>query len=193
MFARASAPPSSRSTTQTALLTSSDASRSASIAANRGPSRGDDVLHEARELALLEDPFEPVPRPVALGLLADDQEREPGGERGRRGERDRAELGACEAHGAGLDILHGLGDLLAERAEQVGPRLEPVLVEVVLRAAARAEEEVALEVGVVAERGRECVPVHAQRVAASSSRACASNLSAPGWPAESETIEPSRK
>ena len=41
--------------------------------------------------------------------------------------------------------------------EQLGPRLEAVLVEVVVRAPARAQDEVALEVGVLAERGAELV------------------------------------
>ena len=43
--------------------------------------------------------------------------------------------GRREPHRLGLVLGDGGGDRLAERAEQVGPRLEAVLVEVVLRAA----------------------------------------------------------
>ena len=68
---------------------------------------------------------------------------------GGGGQRHRAELGAGQAHGIRLDLGNGLGDSLAQRAEQVGPGLEAVLVEVVARAPPRAEQKVALEVGVL--------------------------------------------
>ena len=148
----ASAPPSSRSTTQTAVRHSNPASRSASTASSRGAAGGDDVLDEADPLALLEHALEPVRGAVLLRLLAHDQERQAGRERRRRGERDRAELGPGEARRVGLVLATASRDPLAERAEQLGPRLEAVLVEVVARAAARAQDEVALEVRVLAER-----------------------------------------
>src|SRR2546425_3150369 len=106
---------------------------------DRGTAGGDDVLDQADDLALLEDALEPLRRAVPLGLLADDQEREPRGERGRRGERDRTELRPREPCGGRLDLAHGLGERRPERAEDVRLRLEAVLVEVVARAPPGAE------------------------------------------------------
>jgi hypothetical protein len=57
-------------------------------------------------------------------------------------------------------FANGSGDQVSERPEQLGARLEAVLVEVVARAAARAQHEVALEVRVLAERCTEFVAVH---------------------------------
>src|SRR2546426_12742716 len=54
---------------------------------------GHHVLDEAHALALLEGALEPLGRPVVLGLLADDQEWQARGERGRGREGDGAELG----------------------------------------------------------------------------------------------------
>src|SRR5919199_1014248 len=53
---------------------------------------------------------------------------------------------------------------LAERREQVGPRLEAILVQVVAGAFARAQEEVALEVRRVADREPELVVCQEPRV-----------------------------
>src|SRR5205085_5754212 len=50
---------------------------------------------------------------------------------------------------------HDAREPLSERPEQLGTGLEAVLVEVVAGAPARAEDEVALEVGVLAQRGAE--------------------------------------
>src|SRR5205823_10463667 len=110
------------------------------------PARGDDVLDQTDALALLVDALEPIGGAVLLRPRADDQERQPTCQRRGCGERDRTELGAGEADCIRLVLTHGRRDRRAESAEQVGPRLETVLVEVVARAAAGAQEEVALEV-----------------------------------------------
>ena len=89
---------------------------------------------------------------VLLRLLADDEERKAGLQRGSGGERDGAELRRGEPRRVGRVLRDGRGDPLAERREQVGTRLEAELVEVVPRALARAEQEVALEVGGLDER-----------------------------------------
>ena len=101
------------------------------------------------------------------------------------GPASRTASGSCSAHGG--------RDVLAERGQQLRPRLEAVLVEVVARAAARAEDEVALEVGVLAERGAELVALHgrggAQRVARVERAAGPPRASR----CASETSEPSAK
>ena len=113
---------------------------------HRCTSRRDDVLDEADALARFVEPFEPVRSPVLLGGLADDQERQARGQRGSRRECHRTELRAGEPNRVRLVLGDGCCDVLAERREQVGPGLEPVLVEVVARAPPRAKDEVALEV-----------------------------------------------
>src|SRR2546421_11525926 len=94
----------------------------------RCTSRGYDVLDEPEAVARHELSLEPVAGSVALLLLADDEERKAGFERGRRGKRDRPELGAGEPHGLRLVLADFFHDALAERAQQLGPRLEAVLV-----------------------------------------------------------------
>src|SRR5579859_1488191 len=120
----------------------------------------DDVLDQADAIALFERAFEAIVGAVALAGLADDQERQAGAERRGGCERDGAQFGAGEAHGVRLDLGHLRGEALRQRAEQLGPRLEAVLVEVVLRPAAGAEHEVALEIGVLADRPQELAVVH---------------------------------
>jgi len=122
--------------------------------------RGHDVLDEAHALAHFEGAFEPVRGAVALRVLADDQERSARCERGRSRESNGAELGPGEAGRLRLVLANGRGDQVTERPEQLGPSLEAVLVEVVPRAPARAQQEVALEVCVLAERRAELVAVH---------------------------------
>ena len=73
------------------------------------------------------------------------------------GQRDGAERRAGEADGVGLELAGRRREPLAERAEQLRLRLEAVLVEVVARAAAGAEDEVALEQRVLAELRAELV------------------------------------
>src|SRR5438874_9799290 len=114
---------------------------------DRGASRGDDVLDETGQRAGLEAALEPILSAVALDLLAHDHEGEPGGERRRCGEGDGAELGTGEESRGGLVLPHRGGDPPAELGEEVWPCLEAVLVQVVARAATRAEDEVALQVG----------------------------------------------
>ena len=77
---------------------------------------------------------------------------------------DGAEHRRGEADGLRLVLAHGRGDPVTERREDVRPRLEAVLVEVVARALAGAQDEVALEVG--APRGLAKLSVaHARRAA----------------------------
>ena len=71
-----------------------------------------------------------------------------------------AELGPGQTNRLGVVLAHGLGDQAAERLEQLGACLEAVLVEVVALASARAEDEVALQVSVLAESGPELLAVH---------------------------------
>src|SRR2546423_4555106 len=156
---------------------------------HRRAGRGDDVLDEAHLLALLEDALEPLGRAVALRLLPDDQERQTAGERGGCGEGDGPQLGACEPHGIGSVLGDRSGDPIAERAQQVGPRLEAILVEVVARPPAGAEDEVALEVRVLPKRRCELGAVHC--AARSVSRPSASSGAAAAEPSGSETIDPS--
>src|SRR6478672_13864716 len=122
---------------------------------HRGAARGDHVLDETDAFAVLEHTLEAVAGPVLLGLLADDQEGQARGERGGSRERYGAQLRPREPDGLGLELSHGASDPLPQRAEQVRPGLEAILVEVVAGAPARAEHEIPLEVGVLAQRGAE--------------------------------------
>jgi hypothetical protein len=118
-------------------------------------SGGHHVLHETHSFAGLELAFEAFGRTVVLRLLAHDHERQAGMERRRGKQRDGSELGAREPGRVGLGLRDGVSDPGAERLQQLRPRLEAVLVQVVARAPARAQYEVALEVGVLDERGLE--------------------------------------
>src|SRR6266508_1969814 len=148
----------------------------------------DDVLHEAHAI-----PFDPIEGPVVLCRLAHDQEGKPRGERARRSERDGAELGPSEPNRLRLELLHCLLNALAERRQQVRPRLEAILVEGVPGASARPEDEIALEVGVLAERELQLVVGQAPRAWLMIWRARGSSRSAPGVPFVSDSIEPSSK
>ena len=109
-----------------------------------GTAGGDHVLDEAHRFAGLEAPFEAVAGAVLLGRSPHDQERLPGGKRGGDGQGHRAELGAGEPVGAGLHLGRPPRDPLPQLAEDVGLRLEAVLVQVIGRAPAGAQEKVAL-------------------------------------------------
>src|SRR5512132_575767 len=122
---------------------------------HRGAARGDHVLDETDAFAVLEHTLEAVAGPVFLGLLADDQEGQARGVRGGSRERYGAQLRPREPDGLGLELSHGPSDPLPQRAEQVRPGLKAILVEVVAGAPARAEHEIPLEVGVLAQRGAE--------------------------------------
>src|SRR4051794_7721139 len=159
---------------------------------DQGPAGGDDVLHQADPLALLEDPFDALAGAVLLRRLAHEEERQTGRERRRGGEGDRAELGAGEPVGAGLELGCGGGDALAERREQLGPGLEPVLVEVVLRALAGAEHEITLQVRDLLDPGAELGVVHG-RALRSAVRASSSSASPSALPGSREIIVPSAK
>jgi YihY family inner membrane protein len=119
----------------------------------QGRSAGrDDVLDEAYALPGLEHALEPFVRPVALRLLADDEKRQAGGERGRGRERHGAELGSGDPRCVRLVLSHLCRQAFAEGAQQLGLRLEAVLVEVVARAAAAPQDEVAFEIRVFPQR-----------------------------------------
>src|SRR5206468_13126771 len=105
--------------------------------------------------------LEPLVRAVALRRLARDLEREPRFERRRRRERDSPELRACDHCRIGRVLADACGDALAECAQEVGPRLEAVLVEVVARAFAAAQQEVPLEVRVLLQRALQLLVGHA--------------------------------
>ena len=117
-----------------------------------GSTRRDDVLHEAHALARIEHALEPFAGPVALRFLADDEERQARSERGCGRERDGAELGPGDPRRVGLVLAHLGRQTLTERAQQPGLSLEAVLVQVVARAPAAPEDEVALEVRVLLQR-----------------------------------------
>src|SRR5579862_2817398 len=125
--------------------------------------RGDDVLDEAEALAVVVRSFDPVAGSVLLRLLADDDERQPRLERRGRRERDGAELGRGDPRRVRRVLRDLCGDALAQRAQDVWARLEAVLVEVVARPLAGAEDEVALQVRVLDERAAELSVVHVQR------------------------------
>ena len=112
------------------------AARSASTAGRGAPP--DVTTSSTRQTSSpgLEDALEPIGA-VPFARLADDQERQPGLERGGRREGHRAELRPGEPDGRGLLGPTAARDALAERAEQVGSGLEPVLVEVVASSGAR--------------------------------------------------------
>ena len=98
--------------------------------------------------------------PYSFASPRHDQERQAGRKRGRRCERNRAELRAGQPRGPGLRLGHRGGKPHAERLEQVGDGLEAVLVEVVPGALAGAKDEVPLEVGMLAQGGDELRVVH---------------------------------
>lgn len=158
---------------------------------DRRAAGGHDVLDEAHPGAFRIGALEPVSGAVVLRLLADDQEGQARDERGGGDEGDRAELGAREQAGLRFGLERNARDPLAERLEQLRTGLEAVLVEVVARAAARPEDEVALQVGMLAERPLELVV--GQRAAARTARARGSRRSASAEPSVSETIDPSSK
>jgi hypothetical protein len=153
---------------------------------------GDDVLDEADPIAGFPGSFEPVRGSVLLRRLAHDEERELRREGSSRRERDGTELRAGEPYGVRLVLADCDRDVLAERGEQVWPGLEAVLVEVVARPAPGAKDEITLEVGVLAQRRGEVVPLH-DRAARTASRANGSSRAAWGESPVTETMEPSAK
>ena len=105
---------------------------------------------------------------------------------------DGAKLGPCEPDGLRLVLGDRGGDVVAEGGQQVGARLEAVLVQVVVRRAAGAEDELALEIRVLADGCRKLVPLHG-RAARRTSRACATRRAASEPAPWSEVSEPSAK
>src|SRR5262245_40358979 len=156
------------------------------------PAGRDDILDEADALARRERALDAVRCPVPLRLVAHDQERQLRRQRGGRRDDDGTELRRGEPNRVRLVLGDGRRDVLAERREHLRARLEAVLVEVVMRAAARAEDEVALEVRVLAEGGSEVLALHV-RAARSASRAWTSSGAASGESLCSDTSEPSAK
>ena len=117
-------------------------------------------------------------------------------QRGRGRQWHGAELGGGEPRRIRRVLSDGRRDPLAERAQQLGSRLEPVLVEVVARPLPGAEQEVALEIRVLDESFCELVAQvrRCERcAAASASRATGISFSASGEPSTNDTIEPSPK
>src|SRR6186997_1275968 len=136
---------------------------------------GDNVLDQADSLTGLEGAFEAVRGSVLRGR-----------------ERDGTQLRPSEPRRVGLVLGDLGGEVLAERREHVRLRLEAVLVEVVARPAARAEDEVALEVRVVEKLCAELFAPHAP-AARRASRACARSTAACGESPWSDVREPSAK
>src|SRR2546421_144726 len=85
------------------------------------------------------------------------------------------------------------GQAGVELRQDVGPRLEAILVQVVGRALAGAQQEVPLEIRVLAQSELQVVVRQVPRVLRMTSRASGSSRSAPGEPFVSESIEPSSK
>src|SRR5918995_228305 len=102
-------------------------------------------------------------------------------------ERDGAERRACEADGLRLVLANCCTEPLAERAEQLGPCLEAVLVQVIGRAAAGPQQEITLEQRVLAQSGAELIG-HQSARRATPSRRCAATASS-----AKATVEPSSK
>ena len=128
--------------------------------------------------------------PYSLASFADDEEREPGRERGGGRERHGAEL----RPGKPVDPLPGdrVGDPATELSEQLGLGLEAVLVEVVARPAAGAQDEVTLKVRPLSDPPSELGVVH-PRALASALRPSGMSRSPGAVDGASETIEPSSK
>src|SRR5439155_5543954 len=139
-----------------------------------------DVLDEADGFTLGVHTLEAVRSAVLLRGLANDQKREPGSERSRGRERDGAKLGPGQTRRLRLEVVHRARDPLTERRQDVGPRLEAVFVQVVTRPLSRAQQEVALEIGVLAERELQLVVGQVPRVLRMTSRASGRSRSAPG-------------
>src|SRR5439155_937134 len=80
----------------------------------------------------------------------------------------------------------------AQGGADLRPRLETVLVEVMARVLSRAQDEVTLEIGVLAQSEPELL-VGQGPVLRSSSRAIGISRSAPGEPLVRESMDPSSK
>ena len=102
------------------------------------------VLDQADQLPRFAYTFELVLRSIPLCLLAHNQKRQLGSKRGSGGKGNRTELRGGETNGARLVLGHCDSDSLAERSKQLGHGLEAVLVEVIARTPARAQNEIAL-------------------------------------------------
>ena len=151
ILARASEPPSSRSTTQTAWRTTSPASRRADTAsASAPPDVTTSSTRHTSSPGLLA--LQPVRGAIFLRLTAHDDEGPSGRHGCRSSQRDRPEGRPGKPDGTRLHLLHGGRETLSELPEELRLRLEAVLVEVVGRALARAQDEVALEQGVLDEQ-----------------------------------------
>src|SRR5207302_6874152 len=98
---------------------------------NRCTSRGYDVLDEAYGLPRRERALESIAGSVTLCIFPHDQEGKSRLQRRGGRERDGAELGAGEPGCVRLVLAHRARDALAQRAQQLGPRFEAVLVGVV--------------------------------------------------------------
>src|SRR5262249_51033274 len=141
------------------------------------PAGRDDVLHEAHQLARAAEPFKPVRGAIFLRLTAHDDEG-PSGRHGCRScQRDGSERGPRKPDGIWLNVLHDGGEALSELPQQFRLRLEAVLVEVVARALAGAEHEIAFEQRVLDEQLTERVDGGGRAHGASASCAAATSAS----------------
>ena len=150
--ASASAPPSSRSMTQMAVRHSKAACRSARTASTAAPPDVTTSSIKMTRSPCLVGALDLVGGSVLLRLAAHDQKRLARGERGGRGERDRAELGAGEPLRVRLELGRFRRDARADRLEQLGRGLEAVLVEVVASSACPSAGGSRPRGGVLADR-----------------------------------------
>ena len=157
---------------------------------DRGASAGDHILDQTDLLTLRKLAFEAARGALLLLLLADDQKWEAASERGRRCERDRAQLGPRESRRPGRELARFRTDAGAELAQELRLGFEAVLVEVIGGAASRAQDEVPLEKRVLAKPPRE-LGVRHPLAAATTRRAMGRSFSPSGEPDAKETIEPS--
>src|SRR5450759_650477 len=160
-----------------------------------GSARCHHVFDQTDQLTRFAYTFELVRGAVPFCLLAHDQERQPRRKRGGGGECNRTELRRGDADGLGLVLGDGDGDLLADGTEQLGHSLEAVLVEVVLGMPARAQDEIALEIGALDQHLDQILLVHdpSGLARARSSRPCLSSSSAAASSGPSSSSVPSAK
>src|SRR6186997_3151936 len=148
---------------------------------------GDDVLEEAHQLTRCENPLDAFGRAVFLGFTAHDDEGQTGRHCCRSCQRHRPESGAGKPNSVRLGVAYGARECLAERTENLGLGLEPVLVEVPGRRAPGAKDEIALEQRPLDEQPAELVVRHVR----SAERVIEASRSNPGVPGSSTTADPS--
>ena len=158
--ATTSAPPPSRSITQTACSTTAPSRTQVLGRQHHLPARGDDVLDDEKAASRHVTALAHLLGAVLLRLLAHEVGRQPGHRREHGGQRDAAELQPGQALGPlGHQRHQGVDDL----GQQRGVGLEAVLVEVVVGRAARAQDEACRSDGRRRRRGRPTSRPHSAR------------------------------